>query len=609
MSAQRAYHIEQTLYQSNQTVIYRAVRQLDQRKMILKVLANAYPTPLELARFRQEYDLVNALSMEGIPQFEAFGKLDDRYFISMRDTGGITLKDFVVRQKPGITRFLKIAIQLSEILGQLHQKNVIHKDLKPANIFIHPENLNVTIHDFGLSTQVHNNAPLQVVQGDWEGSLAYLSPERSGRMNRPFDYRSDFYALGISFFEILTGQLPFQADGPLEWVHIHLAQALPDPRVLRPEIPEMLVAIIKKLVAKMPEDRYQSAAGLKCDLEKCLNQWQTNSTIATFQLGEKDLSRTFRIPARIYGRDPEIAALSATIQQVTQQGQTEMVLVSGYPGVGKTVFVREVQKQIVAANGFFISGKFDQFNRGTPYQGFSQAFGVLAQQLLAESEAVVAQWKKNLLDALGNNVAIINELVPEFELILGSFPAPVPLSPEETMNRFLYTWKVFFKTIARAEHPLILFLDDLQWTDLASLQLIEALFSDPDIKWFCFIGSYRHSEVNEVHALMETAKKIQERRPLHEIHLAPLKKEAVSELLADVFYQTPEETVELAGLLLHKTQGNPFFLVEALKTLYDQKGLFFDDVEEKWNWNIQNIHEMDITDNVVELMVHNIRKC
>ncbi|MEM6377386.1 MAG: AAA family ATPase, partial [Bacteroidota bacterium] len=397
MSAQRAYQIEETLYQSNQTVIYRAVRELDQRKMILKVLANAYPSPLELARFRQEYDLVNALSMEGIPQFEAFGKLDNRYFISMRDTGGITLGEYIENRKIEIGLFLQIAIQLSEILGQLHQKNVIHKDLKPANIFIHPEQLNVTIHDFGLSTQVQNDAPLQVVQGDWEGSLAYLSPERSGRMNRPFDYRSDFYALGISFFEILTGRLPFQAKGPLEWVHIHLAQALPDPKAFRPEIPDMLVTIIKKLVAKMAEDRYQSAAGLKYDLEKCLEQWQSNGSIVPFQLGEKDLSRTFRIPARIYGRNKEIASLSATIQRVTQQGQAEMVLVSGYPGVGKTVFVREVQKQIVAANGFFISGKFDQFNRGTPYQGFSQAFGVLAKQLLSESEAVVSEWKKNLL--------------------------------------------------------------------------------------------------------------------------------------------------------------------------------------------------------------------
>ncbi|MEM6379240.1 MAG: AAA family ATPase, partial [Bacteroidota bacterium] len=228
---------------------------------------------------------------------------------------------------------------------------------------------------------------------------------------------------------------------------------------------------------------------------------------------------------------------------------------------------------------------------------------------LSESEAVVSEWKKNLLNALGNNVAIINELVPEFELSLGSFPPPPLLSPEETMNRFLYTWQVFFKTMATADHPLIIFLDDLQWTDLASLQLIESLFSDPDIRWFCFIGSYRHSEVNEVHALRETAKKIREKRPFHEIHLSPLNKAAISELLADIFYQAPEETLELAGLLLHKTQGNPFFLVEALKTLYDQKGLFFDDAQEKWNWNIQHIHEMDITDNVVELMVNKIRKC
>lgn len=609
MSADRAYHIEKTLYQGNNTVIYRAIRELDQRKMILKVLANEYPGPLELARFKQEYELVRSLNMEGIPDFEDFGKLQNRHFISMKDDGSITLRQFLAKQEIEIPVFLKIAIQLSEILGELHQNKVIHKDLKPDNILIQQDQFKVTVYDFGLSTQTQAEAPLQVVEGSWEGSLAYLAPECSGRMNRPFDYRSDFYALGISFFEMLTGCLPFLAESPLEWVHTHLAGVLPDPRGFRKDIPEMMVQIIRKLVAKMPEDRYQSAAGLRHDLEKCLDEWQKKGSINSFPLGAKDLIRTFRIPSKIYGRDQEIAELSATVKQITQKGQAEMVLVSGAPGIGKTVFVREVQKHIVAANGFFISGKFDQFNRGTPYHGFSQAFGALARQLLAEPEFIIARWRNQLLEALGNNVGIINELVPEFELILGVYPPPVVLSPEETMNRFLYTWKAFFKTMASAEHPLILFLDDLQWTDLASLQLIELLFSDPDIKWLCFIGSYRHNEVDETHPLTETSQKIRQTSPFQEIHLSPLKEEDIQGLLADVLYQNPQETANLANLLLHKTEGNPFFLIEALKTLYEENGIFFDEIIGEWAWDINNIQKMDITDNVVDLMISKIRKC
>lgn len=609
MSDNRAYRITETLYQSHRTVIYRAVRQEDQCSMILKVLASEYPAPLELARFRQEYELVRSLDVNGIPDFEAFGKLENRYYISMQDDGSVSLRQFLEEGELSVQAFLKIAIQLSEILGHLHRKKVIHKDLKPDNIFIQEDQSKVTIHDFGFSTQIQGETSLQVMPDSWEGSLAYLSPEGSGRMNRPFDYRSDFYALGISFFEMLTGCLPYYADGPLEWMHIHLARALPDPRNIRGDIPEMLVQIIKKLAAKMMEDRYQSASGLQSDLEKCLAQWQASGTIKPFQLGAQDLSYTFRIPAKIYGREKEIAALSKTIQQITQKGQTELVLVSGYPGIGKTVFVREVQKQIIAAHGFFISGKFDQFNRGTPYHAFSQAFGVLARQLLAESEVVISRWKKKLLDQLGNNVGIINELVPEFELILGAYPPPVLLSPEETMNRFLYTWKVFFKTVASAAHPLILFLDDLQWSDLASLELIERLCSDSDIGWLCFIGSYRQTEVDELHPLIETAQKIEAHRPLHKIHLAELQEQDISALLGDVFYRKPTETTALARLLLKKTQGNPFFLVEALKTLYHGKGIYFDETNRKWHWDIQHIQTMDITDNVVDLMVEKIRKC
>ncbi len=298
MAKDRAYQILETLYQGNKTIIYRAIRQADRSKMILKVLVNEYPDPLELARFRKEFQRVRSLKIEGVPQFVEFGKLDTRYFISLKDDGSISLSQFFSGQVPGIPIFLRIAIQLSEILDQLHQKGIIHKDLKPDNILIQPDQARVTLIDFGLSSHVQGEAPDLVSQGSWEGSLAYLSPEQSGRMNRPIDHRSDFYALGISFFEMLTGSLPFQASSPLEWVHVQLAREVPDPRDIRKDIPEMLVRIIRKLSAKMAEDRYQSAAGLKFDLEECLRQWQETKKIASFPLGARDISRTFRIPFR-----------------------------------------------------------------------------------------------------------------------------------------------------------------------------------------------------------------------------------------------------------------------------------------------------------------------
>lgn len=603
------YQIIDTLYQGRKNVIYRAIRQADSRKVILKVLIHEYLTPLDLTRFRQEFDLVKSLNFEGIPSVESFGSFENHYYISFEDDGSISLSRFLSSQVTDISGFLHIAIQLSTILEQLHSRKIIHKDLKPDNMLIHPQQKRVTIIDFGLSTQIQGKAPDLLKQDNWEGSLPYLSPEQSGRMNRPIDFRSDFYTLGISFFEMLTGRLPYQADSPLEWVHTHLAQKMPDLRTFRADVPEMLVKIVHKLASKMAEDRYHSATGLKYDLEKCLQQLQHSGKITPFALGAKDVNRTFRIPAKIYGREQQINELSKTIQHITRESRAEMVVVSGSAGIGKTVFVREAQKQIVAARGFFISGKFDQFNRNIPYQGFSLAFGTLAQQLLAEPESVVSEWKQKLAEALGNNVGIINELVPEFQLILGKSPSPKSLPAEEMMNRFLYAWNAFIKVVATEDHPLMLFLDDLQWADQASLQLLESLFSDSDTRYLCFIGSYRDGETDEWQPVINTIQKIRSRRTVQEIHLSPLTLEPISAMLADTLNHPAEQVQELALLLLQKTDGNPFFLTESLKTLHEEKGVYFDETTATWHWDMRHIQDMDITDNVVDLMVSKIAKC
>ena len=421
--------------------------------------------------------------------------------------------------------------------------------------------------DFGISTVLSREKTTFRNPDVLEGTLAYISPEQTGRMNRAMDYRTDFYSLGVAFYELLTGQLPFATSDSLTLVHAHIAQQPIPPHELNPAIPQPLADITLKLMEKNAEERYQSAYGLKADLETCWREWQAKGRIDPFVLARQDLSDQFQIAQKLYGREAEIEILLAGFSRVSQ-GASEVMLVSGYSGIGKSALVQEVYKPITSQRGYFISGKYDQFQRNIPYAPLIQAFGSLMRQLLTESEASLAAWREKLLTALGNNGQVIIEVIPEVQRIIGPQPAVPELPPTEAQNRFTLLFENFVNLFAQPDHPLVLFLDDLQWADGASLTLIQSLMTAPNSRYLFLIGAYRDNEVSSAHPLNFTLDEMRKAGTIvNQIFLGPLELPHVSKLIAETVNCALPIAQPLAELVQAKSGGNPFFLTEFLKTL------------------------------------------
>ncbi|MBD1929542.1 AAA family ATPase [Trichocoleus sp. FACHB-90] len=611
-----AYELTQVLHEGISTIIYRASRQLDKSSVIVKALKAEYPTLEELSRLRHEYKILeNAVDIEGIVKPLALENYNNGLALILPDFGAESLKKYLSDRSLEVTKFLNIAIQLASALAQLHQAQIIHKDIKPHNIVINPQTGQVKLIDFSIASSLERENQTLGNPNLLEGTLAYMSPEQTGRMNRSIDYRTDFYSLGVTFYEMLTGKLPFEALEPLELVHCHIAKVPVPPHQVNSQIPEAISNLVIKLLAKTAEERYQSAEGLKFDLETCLLKWQTTGTIPNFIPGSADKAGQLLIPQKLYGREAEVTTLLKTFDRVAA-GTTEIMLVSGYSGIGKTVLVNEVHKPIVRQRGYFIAGKFDQFKRNIPYASLIQAFQSLILQLLTEGESEIQSWKENLLSALGDNGQVIIDVIPEVELIIGKQPLVPELGATESQNRFSRVFKQFISVFTTQKHPLVVFLDDLQWADSASLKLIELLITDSDSKYLLLIGAYRDNEVFPTHPTVQTIEKIQKTgAAVNNIVLSPLQLIHVEELIADTlnkFVCSESLSVEIrnfASLLFNKTQGNPFFLTQLLKTLYQEDLLGYDLHSSEWQWNIEQILAIGITDyNVVELIARNIRK-
>ncbi|MBE9187082.1 AAA family ATPase [Microcoleus sp. LEGE 07076] len=611
------------IYESTNSVVYRGIREQDHKRVILKVLKQDYPTPSELTRYKQEYEITSSLDIEGVVKPYALEPYQRSLVIILEDFGASSLKQLFNGSGDAgpvlsLAKFLKLAIKTAEVLGAIHSANIIHKDINPANIVLNPETEIIKIIDFGISTQLTRENPTLKNPNVLEGTLAYISPEQTGRMNRSLDYRTDFYSLGVTFYELLTGQLPFESTDALELVHCHIAKQPIPPHLLGGEegerekggepCPQALSDIVMKLMAKMAEERYQSAWGVKADLEECLFQLQANGTIADFPLGSKDISDKFQIPQKLYGRDSEVETLLTAFDRVSED-TTEMMLVAGYSGIGKSVLVAEVHKPITQKRGYFIWGKFDQFQRNIPYSAFVSAFQGLMRQLLTESEAQLNLWREKLLAGLGSNGQVIIEVIQEVELIIGKQP-PVPeLSPAESQNRFNLVFQNFIRAFCAKEHPLVIFLDDLQWADSATLKLIDLMMTDTDTQYLFLIGAYRDNEVTPTHPLMMTLEGLQNvEATINFITLAPLDSQHISQLIADTLHSNASSVKPLAELVVHKTGGNPFFVYEFLKTLHTENLITFDLERHGWQWDISNIEAKGITDNVVELMVGKLKK-
>ncbi len=609
MNALPGYKITEVVQLGVKSIIYRAVRESDEELVIIKTLNSEYPTIEEITRLRHEYTISSNLELEGIVKPHSLEKYKNCFALILEDCGGKSLRHYLAGKSIEIPKFLPLAIQVAQTLGELHQNQIIHKDIKPSNLIITPNFKQLKITDFSMATRL----PREVYQNSntivLEGTLAYISPEQTGRMNRDLDYRTDLYSLGITFYEMLTGELPFNSTDPLELIHSHIAVTPVAPHQLNNQVPLVLSSIIIKLLAKNAEDRYQSAFGVKADLENCLTQLQTTGKIENFIPGKLDKSGQFMIPQKLYGRTKEVADLMAAFDRVSF-GKSEMVLVSGYSGIGKTSVINEVHKPIVRQRGYFISGKFDQFKRDIPYAAITQAFESLMQQLLTTSSNELANWKEKLFSKLGNNGEVIIDVVPSVELIIGSQPAVPQLGPTESQNRFNRLFKEFLNVFAQIEHPLVLFIDDLQWADLASLRLIQELIADRDSRCFLLIGAYRDNEVNSTHPLVQTVEKIQ-KTGVHvgQIMISSLELSSVTELVRDTLGNETEKLTSLAELIFNKTGGNPFFITQLLSTIHSEKLLAFDFTIGAWQWDIREILAAGIADySVVELVARNLQQ-
>jgi diguanylate cyclase (GGDEF)-like protein/PAS domain S-box-containing protein len=583
-----------------------------------------------------EYEITRNLNLPGTVQAYKLERWQHQQLVMvLEDFGGQSLNQLMKTQTFSLDTALTIAVQITSILHEIHQKHIIHKDINPSNIVLNPLTGQLKIIDFGISTVLSYETPVLKSPHVLEGTLAYMSPEQTGRMNRSIDYRTDFYALGVTFYELFAHQRPFHASDVMELVHAHLAKQPVPPHQINPALPAAISQIVMKLMAKMAEDRYQTALGIQADLEYCHSHLRRGVCVESFALAHSDLSTALQIPQKLYGREQEVAALLKAFEAVTagmapvsEQVQppgtfsppadlpvnraaassARLMLVSGYSGVGKSMLVQEVYKPITQWQGFFIAGKFDQYKRNIPYSAIVDAVADLVRQVLTEPEDRLEYWQEQLLTALGSNGQVMINVIPEMELVIGKQPDVAEVGATEAQNRFHLVFQKFIRVFAR-EYPLVLFLDDLQWVDAASLKLMQWLLMGPGCHHLFVIGAYRNNEVSVAHPLMVALNEL-ERDGVAIEHLAlrPLTLHPINQLLSETLGRSAEATHALAELVLEKTAGNPFFVTEFLKTLYAESLLWFDAQQHQWQWNLQHIHASDITTNVVALLAGRIQQ-
>jgi len=576
--------------------------------VLIVVPATDHPSRSVLDRFTHEYELKDQL--DGAWAVRPLDLVYDggRTKLVLEDMAGEPLNRLLGTPME-VGRFLGLAIAMAAAVGKLHRRGIIHKDVKPSHFLFSEATGDVRLTGFGIASRMPRERQSLPPPETIAGTLAYMAPEQTGRMNRSIDSRSDLYALGTTYYQMLTAVLPFTAEEPMEWVHYHLARRPATPTERLNQIPNTISAIVMKLLAKRAEDRYQTATSLESDLRRCQSEWESQRRIENFQLGARDIPDRLLIPEKLYGRRNEVEILLTSFDRVVNNGASELVLVSGYSGIGKSSIVNELQPVLVPPRGLFATGKFDQYTRDIPYSTLAQAFQSLVRSLLALSDIEVGKWRTALQVALGPNGQLMVDLVPELKLIIGEQP-PVPeLSPQDTQRRFHLVFRRFLAVFAKPEHPLALFLDDLQWLDAATLELLQDLLINLNVRHVLLIGAYRDTEVTTAHPLNSTLNRIREADvPVQEIVLAPLTRGDVGQLVADALYCSHQQAEPLAGLVLEKTKGNPFFVIQFLTALVEEGLLTFDHGTSCWIWDIHRIHAEKYTDNVVDLMVGRLNR-
>src|SRR5215813_1686000 len=560
-----AYTLE-PLNADGELVLYRgwlAVAANDGRAQVLVVApSREHASPLAQARLEHEASLTAELDPRWAARPLQLGRYHGRTVLVLEDPGGDPLLQ-LLGEPMEIGVFLPLAIGLARAVGGVHAAGLIHKDIKPAHVLVNTGTGDVWLTGFRIASRSHRERQALEPPETIAGTLAYMAPEQTGRMNRSTDSRSDLYSLGVTLYEMLTGSLPFAASDPMEWMHCHIARQPIRPSDQMNNVPGSVSAIVMKLLAKTAEKRYQTAAGVQSDLRRCLAEWESHHRIHEFPLGERDTPDRLLIPEKLYGREREIETLLNCFDRVVQSGSPELVFVSGYSGIGKSSVVNELHKPLVPPRGLFASGKFDQYKRDIPYATLAQAFQSLVLSLLSKSEAELGVWREALREALGPNGLLMVDLVPELKLVLGEQPPIADLPPQDAQRRFQLVFRRFIAVFARPEHPLALFLDDLQWLDAATLDLIEDLLTQSDVRHLMLIGAYRDNEVNSSHPLMRKLDAIRKAGSIvQEIVLAPLGREDLGQLIKDALRCEPERITALADLIQEKTEGNPFFAIQ-----------------------------------------------
>src|SRR2546426_1234264 len=576
--------------------------------ILLLATVSEHPPAATLKRLEHEYALASELRSAWAARPVALTEHQGRTTLVLEDPGGEPL-DGLLRAPMELGLFLRVAVGLASALRQLHAQGIIHKDVKPANALVDTATGRTWLIGFGIASRLRRERQAPESPEVIAGSLPYMSPEQTGRMNRSIDSRSDLYAAGVTLYEMLTGSLPFTASDPMEWVHCHIARRPVPPAERRKEVPGPVSAIILKLLAKTPEDRYHTAAGLERDLRRCLAAWEGHRGVDDFPLGQGDTPDRLLVPEKLYGRSREVETLLAAFDRVVTSGMPELVLVSGSAGIGKSAVVNELHKVLVPPRGLFAAGKFDQYNRDTPYATLAQAFQSLIRHLLGKSEAELDSWRAALREALEPNGRLMVDLVPELTLLIGDQP-PVPeLAPQNAQRRFQLVFRRFIGVFARPDHPLALFLDDLQWLDAATLDMLEDLLTQRDVASLLVIGAYRDNEVSAIHPLRRTLDTIRHAgASVQEISLVPLACHDVGQLMADALRCEPARVAPLARLVYDKTAGNPFFAIQFIAALAEEGLLTFDHGQGCWSWDLDRIHAKGYTQNVVDLMVAKLHR-
>lgn len=601
------YEITEIIFDGQKSAIYRATKlNTDgdaKETYILKAFKSQYISPKNIASLQHELSVSKKIDSEYVIKGLELIQTETNWVLVMEDFHGVTLSSIQQEKNLNLKTVLSIAIGIAKGISDIHRQFIIHKDIKPQNIIVNISQKKIKIIDFGISTLLSKEAQAIINPEAFEGSISYISPEQTGRMNRSIDYRTDIYSLGVTLYEMLVGELPFQAHDLMELIYMHIAKPITPPHMVKNYIPLTLSRIVGKCLEKEPENRYYSAYGVCNDLEECLKQLLEKGEIEDFLPGTHDVFDRFSIPEKLYGREKELEILETQVEKANYG--TALTIVTGYSGIGKSSFVMEMQRK-----GYFIVGKFDQLKINTPFHAFVLAFQNLIDQLLAESRDNVQIWKKEILDSLGSNAQLLCEIIPELELIIGKTQQTEKIDYKETEHRILITFTNFIKVfLNRPFYPLIIFLDDLQWADYSSLKLLYTLAAEEEIKNLFIIGSYRSNEVDKMHPLTETLNRIlDEGKMIEKIEITPLSLQTLDQLVADVLHTTKENACELSNLVFKKTQGNPFFVKRFLSEMYKEGWITFNTKSQAWEIDIDKIAAMTVTENVADLIGNSLKK-